>query len=113
MTIFTGKAELGQGIKTALIQVAAEELVVSPARCTIVTADTERTADEGYTSGSHSMQDSGTAIKHAAAQARGLLVAAAARELALPIERLTVRDGVVSGGGRPRGRVATEAVQVP
>ena len=63
VTVFTGKAELGQGIKTALIQVAAEELMVRPASVSIVTADTERTADEGYTAGSHSMQDSGTAIK--------------------------------------------------
>ena len=63
ITVFTGKAELGQGIKTALIQVAAEELVVSRrARIELVTADTARTPDEGYTAGSHSMQDSGTAI---------------------------------------------------
>ena len=68
VTVFTGKAELGQGIKTALIQVAAEELTVDPVRIAIVTADTGRTANEGYTAGSHSMQDSGTAIRHAAAQ---------------------------------------------
>jgi CO/xanthine dehydrogenase Mo-binding subunit len=74
VTVFTGKAELGQGIKTALIQVAAEELVVKPARITLITADTERTANEGYTAGSHSMQDSGTAIMHAAAQVRAILL---------------------------------------
>jgi len=60
ITVFTGKAELGQGIKTALIQVAAEELVVDPRSITLVTADTGRTANEGYTAGSQSMQDSGT-----------------------------------------------------
>ena len=43
ITVFTGKAELGQGIRTALLQVAAEELVVSPARIRLVTADTART----------------------------------------------------------------------
>ncbi|HEV7816299.1 MAG TPA: molybdopterin cofactor-binding domain-containing protein, partial [Janthinobacterium sp.] len=59
IVVFTGKAELGQGIKTALLQVAAEELVVAPARITLVTADTELTPNEGYTAGSHSMQDSG------------------------------------------------------
>ncbi len=47
ITVFTGKAELGQGIKTALIQVAAEELVVAPDRIELVTADTERTAERG------------------------------------------------------------------
>jgi hypothetical protein len=47
ISVFTGKAELGQGIKTALIQVAAEELFVDPGRITLVTADTERTPNEG------------------------------------------------------------------
>ncbi len=74
ITVFTGKAELGQGIKTALIQVAAEELVVEPRAITLVTADTGRTPNEGYTAGSQSMPDSGTAILHAAAQARAILV---------------------------------------
>ena len=71
VTVFTGKAELGQGIRTALIQIAAEELEVLPQTIQLVTADTGRTPNEGYTAGSHSLQDSGSAIRHAAAQARG------------------------------------------
>src|SRR5260370_19792025 len=55
VTILTGKAELGQGLKTALLQVAAEELKVSLDRLTLVTADTARTPNEGYTAASHSM----------------------------------------------------------
>jgi nicotinate dehydrogenase subunit B len=98
--VFTGKAELGQGIKTALIQVAAEELVVAPARIRIVTADTAATADEGYTAGSHSMQDSGTAIRNAAAQVRAILLGLAARKLGAPAEQLRIEDGAISGGGR-------------
>ena len=78
ITVFTGKAELGQGFKTAFQQIAAEELDVPFASLKVVTADTKLTANEGYTSGSHSMQDSGTAIQNAAAQARELLVAEAA-----------------------------------
>jgi nicotinate dehydrogenase subunit B len=100
VTVFTGKAELGQGIKTALIQVAAEELVVRPARITLVTADTTRTADEGYTAGSHSMQDSGTAIRNAAAQVRAILVGLAAQRLGVAPESLTIEDGVVRGDGK-------------
>src|SRR4051812_21419672 len=46
ITVFTGKAELGQGIKTALLQIAAEQLGVEPARITLVTADTARTPNE-------------------------------------------------------------------
>src|SRR6185369_10856890 len=98
VTVFTGKAELGQGIKTALLQIAAEELGVKPARITVVTADTQRTADEGYTAGSHSMQDSGTAIRHAAAQARAILIVLAAPRLGVTPESLKVEDGVIRSG---------------
>ena len=78
ITVFTGKAELGQGIRTALTQVAAEELDVSPYGIELITADTWRTPDEGLTAGSHSMQDSGTAIRNAAANVRMRLTEAAA-----------------------------------
>src|SRR5450631_2686930 len=78
ITVFTGKAELGQGIRTALTQVAAEELDVSPYAIELITADTWRTPDEGLTAGSHSMQDSGTAIRNAAANVRMRLMQAAA-----------------------------------
>ena len=104
ITVFTGKCELGQGIKTALIQVAAEELAVAPGSIHLVTADTALTPNEGYTAGSHSMQDSGTAIRHAAAQARSLLIGAAAARLAVPRERLKAQDGaVVADDGRRLG----------
>jgi CO/xanthine dehydrogenase Mo-binding subunit len=88
ITVFTGKAELGQGIKTALLQVAAEELDVAPAAITMVTADTGRSPDEGLTAGSHSMQDSGTAILNAAANVRLLLTEAAAKRLGVAPETL-------------------------
>ena len=101
VTVFTGKAELGQGIKTALIQCAAEELDIDPKAITIVTADTERTANEGYTAGSHSMQDSGTAVLHAAAQVRGILIGLAATRLNLPPDQLQAKTGaVVANDGR-------------
>jgi nicotinate dehydrogenase subunit B len=104
ITAFTGKAELGQGFKTAFQQIAAEEMDVPFASLTVITADTGRTANEGYTSGSHSMQDSGTAIQHAAAQARALLVAEAARRFEVPEEGLHTENGaVISFDGRRLG----------
>jgi CO/xanthine dehydrogenase Mo-binding subunit len=113
ITVLTGKCELGQGIKTALIQVAAEELVVPPEAIQLITADTAATPNEGYTAGSHSMQDSATAIRHAAAQARSLLVGEAATRLGVPRERLTVQDGaVVAGDGRRLGFGALVANQL-
>jgi nicotinate dehydrogenase subunit B len=95
ITVFTGKAELGQGFKTAFQQIAAEELDVAFASLKVITADTQLTANEGYTAGSHSTQDSGTAIQNAAAQARALLVAEAAKRLDLPVENLRTDNGAV------------------
>jgi CO/xanthine dehydrogenase Mo-binding subunit len=95
ITVFSGKAELGQGFKTAFQQIAAEELDVAFASLKVVTTDTRRTANEGYTSGSNSMKDSGTAIQNAAAQARELLVAEAARRLNLPVENFRTENGAV------------------
>ena len=104
ITAFTGKAELGQGFKTAFQQIAAEELDVPFEAIRVVTADTGRTANEGYTAGSHSMQDSGTAILHAAAQVRALLIAEAARRLDLPAENLRTENGsVVAPNGQRLG----------
>ncbi|GGF49794.1 aldehyde dehydrogenase [Aliidongia dinghuensis] len=103
-TVYTGKAELGQGIKTALLQVAAEELDLPPASVELITVDTRRTPDEGLTAGSHSMQDSGTAIHNAAANVRLLLTQAAARQWSLAPESLTTTgDGHVRA---PDGRLA-------
>jgi len=102
IVVFTGKAELGQGIKTALIQVAADELDVPAARITLITADTGKTPNEGVTAGSHSMQDSGAAILNAAANVRGLLMSAAARRWTLAASGITTTgDGAVRA---PDGR---------
>ncbi|MCK1636475.1 xanthine dehydrogenase family protein molybdopterin-binding subunit [Bradyrhizobium sp. 157] len=93
--VFTGKAELGQGFKTAFQQIAAEELDIPFESLKVTTADTRLTANEGYTAGSNSMKDSGTAIQNAAAQVRALLIAEAARRLDLPAENLRTADGAV------------------
>jgi len=112
ITIFTGKCEIGQGIKTAFLQIAAEQLDVPVASLRLVTADTSRTPNEGFTSGSQSMQNSGTAILHAAAQARTALIAEAARRLDLPADQLTTEDAtVIAADGRKLGYGALVADQ--
>jgi len=116
VTILTGKAELGQGLKTAILQIAAEELKVPFASLTLVTADTGRTADEGYTAASHSIRDSGTAIRNAAAQVREILLAEAARRLSVPPEALRAVEGFILGPSGVRlsygELVSTELLQV-
>lgn len=104
VTVFTGKVELGQGMKTALRQIAAEELFVAPQSIELITADTERTANEGYTAGSHTIMDSGTAILNAAAQVRAILLNAAAQKWSMPEARLRADSGfVVSDDGKRIG----------
>ena len=101
VTVFTGKAELGQGIRTALLQVAADQLGLPPESISFITADTGLTPNEGYTAGSHSTPDSGTAIFNAARQVRGLLIQAAATQFGVPAEQLTSDGGIVRA---PDGR---------
>jgi CO/xanthine dehydrogenase Mo-binding subunit len=96
VTVFTGKVELGQGAKTALAQIAAEELDVALGRIDVITADTALTPDEGYTAGSQTIEYSGTALRLAGAEARHILLELAAQKLGVPVERLSVTDGIVS-----------------
>jgi nicotinate dehydrogenase subunit B len=100
-TIFTGKVELGQGISTALAQIAAEELDLPLTRVQLISGDTARTPDEGHTSGSVSIENGGTAIRLACAEVRALLVDHAAMRLGLPTEALSVSEGVIAA---PDGR---------
>ncbi len=99
VTVFTGKVELGQGIGSALAQVAADELDVDYLRINMVTADTSRTPDEGFTAGSQSIEHSGTAIRFACAEARQILLAAAAARLGVEAGGLTVADGTIAAPG--------------
>ncbi|MCY3833276.1 MAG: molybdopterin-dependent oxidoreductase [Chloroflexi bacterium] len=98
VTVFSGKVELGQGIKTALAQIAADELDVALERIQVVTADTERSPDEGGTTGSRSLESSGVAVRLAAADARHHLLSLAFEQLdsRTPAEDLSVADGLIT-----------------
>lgn len=99
--ISPGKVEFGQGIVTALAQIAAEELDVSIARIRMIPASTPASPDEAVTSGSLSIQESGTAIRYACAEARAILLGAAAIRLDAPAETLRVEDGeIVAASGK-------------
>ncbi|MBI3936490.1 MAG: xanthine dehydrogenase family protein molybdopterin-binding subunit [Betaproteobacteria bacterium] len=101
VTIYPGKVEIGQGILTALAQIAAEELDVALERVQVAVASTSHSPDEGTTSGSRSIEESGVALRFAAAEAREILLARAAERLGTTIEQLAVADGVItarSGG---------------
>jgi nicotinate dehydrogenase subunit B len=95
-TVFTGKVELGQGIVTALAQIAAEELDLPLERVHMISGDTARTPNEGVTAGSQSIDQSGTALRFAGAEVRAILLDAAATKLAVAPEALTVASGTIS-----------------
>jgi CO/xanthine dehydrogenase Mo-binding subunit len=96
----SGKVELGQGIATALAQIVADELDIALARVRMIPASTAASPDEAVTSGSLSVQESGTALRYACAEARAIYIEAAAARLGKPADRLQVIDGdIVAVGG--------------
>jgi nicotinate dehydrogenase subunit B len=98
VTAFTGKCDFGQGMYTAQTQLVAEELGVRVTSVHLIQCDTAVTPDQGVTSGSQStptnFNDGGLA--QAAATAREALVSLAGQHLGLPVNRLKVRDGMVT-----------------
>ena len=103
VTVRSGKVEYGQGIWTALTQVAAEELQIDLARVRMAPVSTSTSPDEGFTAGSRSVQDSGSALRQVCARARALLLAGAATRLGVDQEVLSVTDGQILASGRPTG----------
>ena len=99
----TGKVEIGQGVLTAMRQIAAEELDVAPDRIILQSGDTELTPNEGYTSGSQSVQFGGVALRLACAEVRQAMLEHTAATFGLPLGDLAVRDGAIVCGGRPTG----------
>ena len=93
VTLSPGKCEIGQGVQTALAQIAAEELDVAFDRVHVATVDTAYSPDEAYTSGSRSVEQTGAAVRVATAEVRAILIDLAAVELGIDGQTLAVRDG--------------------
>ena len=93
----SGKVELGQGVLTALAQIAAEELDVDVTRVRMIPAETDRSPDEGFTAGSLSIQQSGAALRQVCAEVRAVYVEVAAAKLAITPDELEVADGEING----------------
>jgi isoquinoline 1-oxidoreductase len=102
VTCFVGKVELGQGSKTALAQLLAEELDVALDSVDMVMGDTDVCPWDMGTFGSLSIRQFGPVLRGAAAEARAVLLQLAAERLQTPVEGLRVKAGVVAG---PSGSV--------
>lgn len=97
IAVRVGKVELGQGILTALAQVAAEELDVDLARVRMLPANTDTGPDEGLTAGSMSVADSAPALRLVAANVRARFVREAARRWGVDPATVTVEAGIIAG----------------
>ncbi|OUJ71824.1 xanthine dehydrogenase family protein molybdopterin-binding subunit [Hymenobacter crusticola] len=120
--VLTGKIELGQGIRTAVQQVAAEELDMSLNKVEVALAETDRTPDERYTAGSASIEQSAMSVRYAAAAARQKLLTLAAQKLGTKLTQLTLADGLIQTKDKKRqltfaqvlnGAQLTDEVRLP
>ncbi|MET4277703.1 MULTISPECIES: molybdopterin cofactor-binding domain-containing protein [unclassified Bradyrhizobium] len=102
VAISPGKVEIGQGIVTALAQIAADELDIDIGRIEMIRTSTAASPNEGVTSGSLSVQQSGRALRQACAEVRQRFLAAASERLGVDASLLDIHDGTISGPGNVR-----------
>ncbi len=110
----TGKVDIGQGISTALIRIAAEELALPFEAIEVAPVRTDDSPDEGITSGSNSIEQSGQAQRLACATARDAIMKQAGRILACEPNDLALDDGALSYRGSNRRLPVTQLLaQLP
>ena len=97
LTILAGKVEIGQGILTALTQIAAAQLSLPVERIRVSGARTGRAPDQRFTAGSLSVEEAGTAVALAGAALRRMVVARASEHL-----RSDPRDVQLDASGATR-----------
>ena len=102
--IATGKVEIGQGIVTAMTQIAAEELDVTPEQIRIVSGETDVSPSEYFTSGSYSVSVGGAAIRLVCAEVRSMFLDKAAEALGCKPGELSVEGGKFLRAGQDTGR---------
>ena len=95
VTVRSGKVDIGQRISTAVVLLVADELGIDPDRVRVAPVETGRSPDEGFTSGSQSMAQTGNAVRLAAATARRHLLERASRALDVDPAELEVDNGTI------------------
>src|SRR5262252_3253060 len=95
VTVYTGKVDVGTGLRISVAQMAAEELGIPAERITLVDGDTGLCPDQGGTGGSTGLTGGGAGVRRAAATARQALLALGAAQLGRPANELTIVDGQV------------------
>lgn len=95
VTVYTGKVEVGQNIRTSLAQIVAEELTVPFESIEMVMGDTALTPYDMGTFGSRSIPYMGSQLRKAAASARELMKKMAAKKLDVDVAQLKVSEGKI------------------
>ena len=106
ITCYTGKIEMGQGIITSLPQMMADELGVTVDKIKIIMGDTDICPWDQGTWGSQSTRIFGQLMRTATAEARGVLLDLASKQLGVPVAQLVVKDGIVSDTKDPKKTVS-------
>jgi isoquinoline 1-oxidoreductase len=96
VTFFCGKVEMGEGNRTALAQMAAEELSLPISSVQMVMGDTDRVPYDGGTWGSTSVRFAGVELRAAAARAREMLAEMAAEKWGVERAAVIVKDGRIA-----------------
>ena len=105
VTVFCGKVDLGQGLRIAIPQIAAEELGIGIDKIKYIEGDTELTPNQGRTSGSNGIQRGGMQIRQAGATARKALIELASKRLNVP------SDDLISSGGEVRPKAGGAGIR--
>ncbi len=95
VTIFVGKVDLGTGTKTAMAQMAADELDVAFEQIEMVMGDTATTPDQWLTGANLTIAQGGGELRKACATARAALLTRASNKLGAPVDQLQVERGIV------------------
>jgi nicotinate dehydrogenase subunit B len=106
ITVLTGKVELGTGVSTSLRQIVAEELDHPFEKINWVQGDTANTVDQAPTFGSQTIKRGGSQLRQAAAEAKATVLSLAASRLAVPVESLTVAQGVIRANGDAKKKIS-------
>ncbi len=112
VTVYSGKVEYGQGIRSDFARAVADELDMPVSSVEVVLGDTRRVPYDRGTTGSASTRTVGAQLRRAAATARAALVELAIERLKVAAEQLVASDGKVSVAGES-GRAVTYAELLP
>jgi nicotinate dehydrogenase subunit B len=105
-TFYVGKTDLDQGTGTAFRQIMSDELDIAYDRTSVVMGNTDVTVDQGGSGGSDALQTDGWPMRRVAAEARRVLLDLGSARLGVPVDQLTVSDGVISSRTNPAAKVS-------